>query len=50
MGVRPIMLWRQEVTGKEKRQEDRIIGAPLSDVGGESRLGKHCNKKQVSKI
>lgn len=47
--VRAIMLWRQEVTGKKKEQEYRIIGAPISHVGRERRLGKHCSK-QVPKI
>lgn len=40
----------QEFTGKEKEQENRARGAPISGVDGKRRQGKECRKHQVSKV
>lgn len=33
------MLWRQEVTGKEKEQENKVVGALYLGVNGKRMLG-----------
>lgn len=42
---RPIMLWRQQVTGKEKERENRVLGTLSLEVWMEKeRWGEGCSK------
>lgn len=48
---RPIMLWRQKVTGKEKEQENKVAGALYLGVSGKKNAGeRNAARHQVSKL
>lgn len=44
MEVTPIMFWIQEVTSKEKEQENLAVGAPSQVWMGKKCWGNECSK------